>query len=366
MELGVKQRIKRFDQKKVNESINQMEKSTIPAIKSLNSVPGLVVIQEEDLSKIFKELRQIVNRIKTEEDKKKFFEHYSLVSKMCQSYIEAANDLQSIKNAGIDAISFYLGIDEESAKTPYSAILSSAFIALGVGPFKKIKDLKDIVKMEKIKELEKKAPNTARALIKLKENIDEYEKKINEIIAKEKEFLISLAKGRLRSIGLRRVVDIKTFFSDPNVIKTMKEMDSNSRKSFIIKNIVNEKELLISESDPLEIKRQKELVKNLLFHLKTSEHLTLGKLSSEKSMEMKEIISNYIAKGGTEIEANKILSEITTRIQYAGKQIGELWIKSDINDVGFRAISHDFRDLFSTVSMFRELLSAQIKKHAML
>ncbi|MEM4590080.1 MAG: hypothetical protein QXK21_02335, partial [Candidatus Micrarchaeia archaeon] len=262
--------------------------------------------------------------------------------------------------------SFYLGLDDKSAESTSSAIISSALIALGVGPFKKIKDLKNIANAEKIKELEKTAPNTARALIKLEEKIGEYEKKFNEIIAKEKEFLISLAKGRLRSIGLRRATEIKTFFSDPNVINAMKEMDSNSRKSFIIKNIINERGLIIKESDPIEIKRQKELVKNLLFHLKTSEHLPLGKLSSEKSIEMKEIISNYISKGGTEIEANKILSEITTRIQYAGKQIGDLWLKSNLNDEVFRGISHDFRDLFSTISMFRELLSAQIKKHAML
>ncbi|MEM4134113.1 MAG: hypothetical protein QXO35_01455 [Candidatus Micrarchaeia archaeon] len=366
MVLKMKETVKSFEQNKINKSIEQLEKSTQSAMNSLKNVPGLVIISENDLSKIFSELKEKAKKIKTEEDKKKFFEHYSLVASMCQSYIEAANDWQSIKEAGLKAVSFYLGVDEKSTESPSSAIISSAFIALGVGQFKKIKDLKNIAKAEKIKELEKTAPNTARALIRLGEKIDEYEKKINGLIAKEKEFLISLAKGRLRSIGLRSVAEVKTFFSDQNVIKTMKEMDSNSRKSFIIKNIINEEDLLIKESDPIEIKRQKELVRNLLFHLKTSEHLPLGKLSSEKSIEMKEIISNYIVKGGTEIEANKILSEISTRIQYAGKQIGELWLKSDLNDEVFRGISHDFRDLFSTISMFRELLSAQIKKHVMI
>lgn len=349
MALKMKEAVKGFDQKKVNDIIEQLEKSTRFAMNSLKNVPGLVVVSENDLSKIFLELREKANKIKTEEDKKKFFEQYSLVAGMCQSYIEAANDWQSIKEAGLKAISFYFGVDEKSAESPSSAIFASSFIVLGVGPFKKIKDIKKISNAEKLKQLEKTAPNTAKALKKVSEKISQYEEEINKIVAKEKEFLKSLARLSSKSseIGLRRLEEVRSYFRSPGVVTYLKNCkDPNARKQFIIENIIDKSSLVIKNTDPLEIKRKKELISKLLV---------------QHSRNYDEIIKNYIAAGGTEKEAAEIIGEINLRVRAAGDGISVLWLKDLKNEV-YHEIAHDYKNIIAYLETFKDMLFLEMKK----
>lgn len=349
MALKVKETVKGFEQNKIKESIEQLQKSTQFAMDSLKNVPGLVVISENDLSKIFSELKEKAKKIKTEEDKKKFFEHYSLVARMCQSYIEAANDWQSIKEAGLTAVSFYFGVDEKSAESKSSAILDSGFIVLGLGPFKKIRDIKKISNVEKIKDLEKTAPNTAKALKQLGEKINEYEKRIDEIIAKEKQFLISLARSssKYSYTGLKRLDDIKAYFSKPGVIVYFKNCsDPNARKLFVKENIVDKTSLIVRKTDSIEIKRQKELISGLLL---------------EHPPNYDSLIQKFIAAGGTEKEAIAILDQIKIRIQMAGNGIGYMWLKDPNNEI-YHEIAHDFRNLFGFLDMFKNMLLESMKR----
>ncbi|MCS7109809.1 MAG: hypothetical protein NZ903_03365 [Candidatus Micrarchaeota archaeon] len=69
-----------------------------------------------------------------------------------------------------------------------------------------------------------------------------------------------------------------------------------------------------------------------------------------------------MASGGTKEEANEILNELKMRIRYARHGISFTWHKCKLKDDSiYNELSHDIKNLFSSVDMFLDVLLNRMK-----
>lgn len=336
------------DKQIVSQHIEDMKKRTIEATKSIHNIPGVSIPTEREIGKIFSELQKNLQNIKTKQDEKDFFKQYSLIARMSQSYIEASANLQKIKETALDLASFYFGIDSNAVNKRSSAIISSAFIVASFSPLGPMKGIKQLTNAEKLKNLERTAPATAKALSRLAEKLRESEKAVEEAIQKEKAFLKSLAalsKSKPSFVGLKGIDEIEQFFMKPSTISFLKKTPTEAeRRKFIMKNLFDDASLVIKKTDPADVARTKTFLKEFRdVYLNPS------------SGTMISTINRFLKSGGTQEELIQILEALIIRVRYAGHGATKLWEKNLSNNVYYDFV-HDYKNVLQTVQGYKEIL----------